>query len=205
MDVLHISSALSGVDKLDFLHEANDCFAIFDQAPLVFKEFLEEPARSMSSEYDSEQDIFQMLYDEFLVLMFYLWLWRKSGRKINTFQGISDCGSVLEHTYTLIGKCKTFTLPECILSFIKSRINTMIDAANRGKISLGNPCLLLLSQIAIAADPCCQENNTLIEKLNISAETSYHYYQLIAKGWGIKFLTSIPCLCFMTHVTSQGI
>jgi hypothetical protein len=194
MDDRQISSALSGADKLDFLYDADDYFAIFDQEPLVFKKFLEEPERSISSEYDSERDIFQMLYDEFLTFIFYLLLWRKSGRKIRKFQGSKDYNNALEYAYTLIGQCKTLTLPKCIVSFIKSHIDALIDAASRGKISLGDPCLLLLSQIAIATEPYCQENITLIEELNISAKTRYHYYQLIDKSRGIpmeKFLLEI--------------
>jgi hypothetical protein len=194
MDGLQFSSALSGAGELDFLYEADEYFAIFDQDPLVFKEFLEEPERSMSSEYGSEPEIFQMLYDEFLGFIFYLLLWRESGRKIRKFQGIKDCYNAFEHAYTLIGQCKTLTLPGCIVSFIKSRINTLIDVAGRGKINPGDPCLLLLSQIAIAAEPCCQESSTLIEKLNISAKTRYHYYRLMARSQGIpmeRFLLEI--------------
>jgi hypothetical protein len=58
-------------------------------------------------------------------------------------------------------------------------------------LKIGDPCLLFLWQIAVAAEPWCQENSALIEELKIKEETRYHYYKLIAKSRGIpikKFL-----------------
>ncbi|GHV11061.1 hypothetical protein FACS189491_01640 [Spirochaetia bacterium] len=194
MDRNHISSVLCGIDELNFIYKADEFFGFFDREPEVFKQFLEEPAKNPPSEYKSDPDTFQMYYDDFLSLIFYLWLWYQSGKKIRNFQRIQDIDKTLEHAYELIGQCNDLALPECIISFIRLRIIELFEEENRGRINLNNPCLLLLSQIAIAVEPDYLENTPLIEKLKVSFETSYHYYLIIADRQNIpmeRFLSEV--------------